>query len=407
MKKILTYGILLATMACLAFLGAKNHLTAKKFSKLNLPVLQINTENHKLIKSKRDYRKAEYKLGDFSGKCKIRGHGNTTWETRELVKKPYLLKLNEDAPLCGMPSGKKWILLANGADKTMLRNSYAEHLYTDIWNRGLWHPESRFVNLVLNEKYVGMYQLVEKIEMEDDRLGKYCGPDSFLACSNSRMDKDYNFRTKRGYAFSIRSPKKDETIYKAWHHQIQALEDIIFSGLDFTEDKLGKIIDLDSFVDWFLVNDFSQNHDSKFQASCFIYWNSNNHRFYMGPAWDFDLAFGNVSWHNAEKTYGHITLSRGWFQKLWENENFKKAVKKRYFETLPQLKDYREWIKNEFMEYQSSLKLNYRIWWSFGKKKWPHAPGWLKRRNYQAEFEYLVRWLDQRLEWYTAEMEKI
>ena len=83
------------------------NLSQEELAKLEYAV--IETSKGKKINSKTEYRKATFSLENFdsskntlTGECKIRGHGNTTWQTRELYKKPYLLKLNEPMELLGM-----------------------------------------------------------------------------------------------------------------------------------------------------------------------------------------------------------------------------------------------------------------------------------------------------------------
>ena len=239
-------------MSLFFIVSALNHITVEKCKKLNLPILYIVTENNRRISKKETYVSANYVLDEYYGKCKIRGHGNTTWVTRELYKKPYLLSLEKSAPLAGLGSGKKWILMANTADKSGFRNFYAENLAKNVWNNFKWTPSSRFITLIVNGKYIGLYGLTEKVEMENGRLADLCAPGSFLACVNSRLDKEHNFISKHDVKFSIRSPEAAQDVCVVWQNILQSFEDKIYSGLDWTDSELGKYLDLDSFVDWFL-----------------------------------------------------------------------------------------------------------------------------------------------------------
>lgn len=380
--------------------SALNHITVEKCKKLNLPILYIVTDNNRRISKKESYVGARYELEEFYGKCKIRGHGNTTWVTRELYKKPYLLSLDKPAPLAGLPSGKKWILMANTADKAVLRNFYAENLAKNVWNNFKWTPSSRFVTLIVNGKYSGLYELVEKVEMENGRLAEVCGVGSFLACVNSRMDKEYNFISDNGVKFSIRSPEAKKYVYVSWHKILQSFEDKIYSGLDWTDSELGKYLDLDSFVDWFLINDFSKNHDARFQASCFMYYNSVSQKLHMGPAWDFDLAFGNIAWDNCEETDGFWVCTNGWYEQLWKLEKFKKAVKKRWNERKQLLASSDEWLEEQSLFLKNAIDLNNTVYPAFGKRQWPHTKGWKNRKNHKMEIEYFSNWIKNRYAWY-------
>lgn len=290
--------------------------------------------------------------------------------------------------------------MANTADKSTLRNFYAENLAKNAWNNFMWTPSSRFITLIVNGKYSGLYELTEKVEMESDRLAEYCGQGSFLACVNSRMDKEYNFVSQKGFKFSIRSPEASRDDYISWHHILQSFEDKIYSGLGWSDSELGKYLDLDSFVDWFIINDFSKNHDARFQASCFMYYDTNSGKLFMGPAWDFDLAFGNISWDDCEKTDGFWVNTNGWYSRLWEMEAFRKAVKKRWNEKKSVILDSENWLSEQSLLLKNAIDLNNRVYPSFGKRQWPHAKGWKSRKNHKMEVEYFSNWIKNRYSWY-------
>lgn len=399
-RRRIIYGFMLFSMSLFFIASAVNHITVEKCKKLNLPILYIVTDNNRRISKKESYVGANYILDEFYGKCKIRGHGNTTWVTRELYKKPYLLNLDKPAPLAGLQSGKKWILMANTADKSLLRNFYAENLAKNVWNNFKWTPSSRFITLIVNGKYSGLYELTEKVEMENGWLAEVCGVGSFLACVNSRMDKEYNFISDNGVKFSIRSPEAKKYVYVSWHKILQSFEDKIYSGLDWTDSELGKYLDLDSFVDWFLINDFSKNHDARFQASCFMYYNSVSQKLHMGPAWDFDLAFGNIAWDNCEETDGFWVCTNSWYEQLWKLEKFRKSVKKRWNEKKQFLASSDEWLEQQSLLLKNAIDLNNRIYPAFGKRQWPHTKGWKDRKSHKMEIEYFSNWLKNRYAWY-------
>jgi hypothetical protein len=119
-----------------------------------LPVLAITTDDGLPITSKEIYKTARYRVTDESGtllvesSLEIRGRGNNTWE---FDKKPYKLKLTNSTALLGMPANKHWVLLANYADRTMLRNEAAFHLGEQL---GLaWTPRNVQVEVTLNGEY--------------------------------------------------------------------------------------------------------------------------------------------------------------------------------------------------------------------------------------------------------------
>ncbi len=384
--------------------------------KLGLPVLYIETENGKKIKSKTEYRKASWSLESpdgsmLSGKCKIRGRGNTTWETRELYKKPYLLKLNNAESLLEMPKAEKWVLMANTADKTSLRNFYAEYLAKNIFTNQTWIPSSKFIILYINGRFEGLYGLTEKVEMIKGRLSPP-SEESFLAEVNSHQNKERNFRSDYGVPFSIRKEFKENSDYhyKKLQNTIQIIENTIFSE-NFAAPKTGwqKYLDKDTFVDWYLINEFTKNTDAAFQSSCYLYYDEKQEKLFMGPIWDFDISCGNVSWHNCDNPEGEYINSKAWYKRLFEDENFKKAVHNRFLEKSSELEKSFDWIQEQANKIYPAIKINDSVWKNIGHRQWPHAPGWKNRKTYQAEIDYMIDFLKKRRLWleneYTADSE--
>ncbi|MDO5774267.1 MAG: CotH kinase family protein [Spirochaetales bacterium] len=380
--------------------SSKNQITPEKCKEIGLPVMHIDTMAGKKINSKINYVIAMYEAEELSGSCKIRGHGNTTWQTRELYKRPYLLKLTKSAPLFGMEQSKKWILMANTADKTSLRNEYAYFLAKNVWNRMKWCPSAKFAAVFINGKFNGLYQVTEKIEYEKLALPK----GSFLATVNSRLNKEWNFRTSRGTKISIRMEEKSEAEYKQMEQIIQNAEDVIFSP-DFKSAEKGwqSVIDEDSFVDWYLINEFTKNHDAKFQASCYFYYDSQEKKIFMGPLWDMDISCGNISYDGCQDPEGFWVNKDQWYKRLFEDEYFADKVAERWNETKPELTASFEWIENESKNVKPFVMLNDSVWRNLGKRQWPHAPGWKNRKTYESEVDYMIGFLKKREQWMSNE----
>ena len=123
-----------------------------------------------MIDSKENYVQATMTIKE-KGKepsklsTRIRGRGNATWT---YPKKPYRLKLDEKSPLLGMNEHKDWVLLANYCDKSLLRTGISFKL-SELMGFA-WTPDSRFVELVLNDEYMGNYQLVEQIKRDKNKM---------------------------------------------------------------------------------------------------------------------------------------------------------------------------------------------------------------------------------------------
>ena len=458
-------------------MSSENRVTLEKCENLGFPILKIETEKGKEIKSKEKYVKADFSLeipensfllnearrqnqnfvsqnlknenqpvqnpaiqtenlhydersfaasfSAHSGKCKIRGHGNSTWKTTFTQKKPYLLKLEKSEPLLGMASAKKWILLADATDRSMLRNYYAEYLTHNVWNKMLWNPRSRFITLFVNGKYRGMYSLSEKVEVEKNRV-EFAG-EGFLAEIDSHGGRPYSFSVPSGFNFHIRSPKSTLENYEKWAERIRSLENLLFSDGWKENGGYQKYFDLDSFVDWYLLSEYSKNYDANFYNSVFMNYDYSTEKLYMGPAWDHDIGFGNTSkdsitqsgnsWNDgkdwgyfdfwkkednstaAKNHEGFLINQRGWYKRLFEDKDFAKAVKARWSETRAKLGESIVWLKAQGVILNEAAEMNDSVWHLLGSASWPRAPGYRERKTYRSEVEFLVDWCEKRIEW--------
>ena len=402
--------VLLASQFIIVWASSYSRVSAEDYEALGLPILYIETEAGKRISSRENYRNAQFVLKDGenqkSGSCKIRGRGNSTWETPDTNKKPYLLKLPEPDSLLGMRTAQKWVLFANAADKSFLRNEYAYYLASAIWNKCGWVPQEKAITLVVNGRYEGLYFLGEKISWENLHL-----PDrSFIACADSHTAEYWNCHLKTGMRIGLlRQPDEAENPYNRGEAYLQLVEDMLFSThFDNPISGYPKYLDVDSFVDWLLVNEFTKNHDSRFQGSCFMYYNDDTKKIHMGPIWDFDISCGNIHDAGCDKPDGYIVNTRDWYQKLWQDPAFINRVRSRWFETRSQTKASIELIQQWAKELAPAAELNNRAWKTFGHRQWPNAPGWKKRKTYQSEVDYMVgyltarfKWLDEQFSYYT------
>ena len=394
-----SHFLILIAMAVFSFLmflfSSKNRISSELCEQLGVKVMYIDTLAGKKISSKSDWVSSRYELGSFSGGCKVRGRGNTTWVTRELYKRPYLLKLDEEQPLLGGESARKWILMANTADKTSLRNRYARFLATQVWNKMRWTPDASFVALFLNGKFNGLYELTEKIEFERLDLAQ----DSFLAVVNTKLNKEYNFITAHGTKVSIRMDGKNTSEYERMRRTVQTAEDVLFSDGFAADGGWRSFFDEDSFVDWYLVNEFTKNHDAWFQSSCWFYFDSLTRKIFMGPVWDFDISCGNISWDGCDDPEGFFVNTDQWYKRLFEDETFRAKVRKRYAQTQNQLTASFDWIRREATSIKPLVELNDSVWHNIGHRQWPHAPGWRSRKTFESEVAYMIEFLEKRKVW--------
>lgn len=394
--------------------------------KLGLPVLSVETDKNKPIKRKDKFVKASFTAENFSGRCRIRGHGNSTWKTTFTQKKPYLLKLDESLPLFGMAPGQKWILMANSCDRSMLRNFYAEYLAHEVWNRMKWSPQSKFVTLFVNGKYLGLYGLTEKIDIAENRV-EFSG-EGFLAEIDSHNGRPYDFKSSAGLNFHIRQPETSAENYARYEKKILEAEKALYSPEWKSAEGYRKFFDLDSLVDWYLLAEFSKNYDAKFYNSVFMTFDFDAQKIFMGPPWDHDIAFGNTTkgattissgfsdeifpgrfaefFHrdknnSAAKDYDGFLINQSyWYYRLFCDEEFALMVRERYAETRKKLAESLDWISAQGKFLNDAAELNDSVWHILGSGIWPRAEGYRERKTYESEVNFLVQWCRNRMNFF-------
>ena len=248
-----------------------------------------------------DYVPGTVTLDGVAHTTEVRGRGNSSWGW---AKKPYKLKLEEDAALVGDVAHDEWVLLANYGDRSGLRTAAAFAIAAQT--RLAWTPKFRFVDVVLNGQSQGLYMLTEQVEEGGGRVD--LPDDGYLLEFNKRYlrDGEPGFRTKRGSAIAFKDP---DEVTKKQRRQVRGavsrFERVLY-GPDFADPELGyrKYVDVARLIDWYLVEELFANQDSNFQSSVNFSWIPGK-RFVFGPVWDFDLSAG-TKWKGS-------TAAEGWY----------------------------------------------------------------------------------------------
>ena len=370
-------------------------------SSTGLPVLRIDTENGTEIVSKEDYLNAHFKLVNNDDDAsvteldgQIKGRGNTTWGA---PKKPYRLKFNEKVGFLGEPKDKSWVLLANYYDKTMIRNATA--FYMGSISKLEYSPHFHFVDVVLNGRYQGTYQLGDKLKISKNRVN--VGDDGFLLEIDYRatdeVDSRYFNVSHIDKPVSIKDPdvEYDDENFNYIKDFMSEADAALFSD-DFTDPDNGwqQYMDMDSFVDWYLVNEIAKTYDSCFLSSCYMNLKRGG-KLKMGPLWDFDIAYGNT-FNYCDMPDGFWVKSVAWYDRLFKDPVFVARVKERFDYFYNHQSDIINFIDEHVQYLSRSVEENDIRWDIINSKIWP-------RENvigdYQDEIEFMKDWMKERFEW--------
>ena len=374
-----------------------------------LPIIYINTDGV-AIDSKEDYVKGVASIigGEnypdlVEAEMKIKGRGNSTWwQGGVWGKKPYQIKFDDKTKVLNIPKDKKWVLLAELSDKSLIRNKISREM-GDI-SRFDYVPKAEYVELFINDQHAGTYLIGQKVEESKNRVN--IGDKGYLIeiDQTNRIDEDDVYFTTDGWSkfpsnlFNIKEPSLElnSSEYNLIKNHIIDFEEALF-GDNFTDADLGyrAFIDLDSFIDWYLINEICKNQDAATYSS--IYFNYiPGEKIKMGPLWDFDLAYGNVDYSNATYPEGFHIKSNPWYKRMFEDPYFNSLVKDRflYYETnLDMLLNKIDLIE-KYLE--KSQQKNFEIWPILGQYVWPNP---VYYDTHHEEVEHLKDWIEQRMTW--------
>lgn len=291
--------------------------------KAGLPIVKIRTEDRCSIVSKEDWIPATMDLicdthsnWEFENVClSIRGRGNSSWYC---LKKPFALKFDSKTSVCGMPSQKRWVLLANYLDNSFMKNEMAFYLSRQLGME--YTVRGQFVNLVLNGNYVGMYWLGEQIRTDKNRVNIDDNKD-YLIEMDQYFDETWKFRTDlMQMPAQVKNDDKmtqDRLTYLK--ERLDAIEAVICNPNFPGNNTFTDMIDIDSFAKFFLVNQIMYNLEISNPKSFFLVFDGTSEILKAGPVWDFDWSSFSTD----------TIIDDGWeyFDKLNLNPIFRAKVK--------------------------------------------------------------------------------
>lgn len=323
-----------------------------------LPTVIVNTKDKQDIISKEDWMKKtelsitgaenedwNIELSDVS----IKGRGNSTWGQ---PKKPYAIKLDKKKNLLGMPAHKRWVLIANYLDNSFLRNEMAFYLSEQFELD--YTVQGKFVDLILNGEYKGLYWLGEAIKVDENRINindgnKRISDDEdkdYLIEMDVYFDEPVKFHSSiRNMPYMIKNDDymidDDGTLttggqarLNRLQEKITNIENLLYPDYSQTmnvndcsapDENYSDIIDIDSWAKFYLVNEIMSNGELGHPKSCyFTYENATTSEehdsFKAGPVWDFDWASLYVS--NSCSLKGTI-----YYNALFKSPSFKQRLK--------------------------------------------------------------------------------
>lgn len=393
----------------------------------------------------------------------VKDRGNSTKWT---PKVPYSLKFTSKTKVLGMPKSKRWVLMANYFDRSLIRTQFAGFLGNNIFN-SYWNASFKPVNVYINGMFMGTYDLGECNKVEKNRvnvqsLEDYADKASDYKDVNGDGCIDINdagfmveidsacewaerlhfYSSQYTIPFTLKDPdfgdttkysdEECENYIKYAASKINAFEDMLVKK-DFSS-KYADYIDATSFADWYIINEFGKNSDANFQKSVPVTYNAATGKLYMGPNWDFDLGFGNFNhgydligggYNTVDNPTGwyiwggkkgcdenaHYVEANGpyvqswWINRLMESSSFKKIVKDRWKSKRTMFKNA---INKEIVEYANRIAdyipQNEARLPRLGQYEWNGPSGYSDRTEYGDEVYYMYNWCMERFNWMDSQI---
>ncbi len=373
--------------------------------------VNIVTTNNADIVSKEDYTgcsveiRSENEKWNFSGTGSVRGRGNSTWLW--YPKKPYRIKLDEKASILGLGENKDWVLLADYRDPTHLMNAFVFTIGQKLEMPFTNHI--RYVEVTVNDEYVGLYSLTEQVEEGKSRVA---------------IDED------NGYLLSLDAddgpelaPEESDNFWSSVYHmpvcvknpdidsndqldQIKAefasLETAI-KNADYSEVE--QLLDIPSFIDFMLIQELVYNVEVAAPRSMYLHKDVNG-KWTMGPLWDFDAGY-DFDWgtmttgHNFFMDHRELVLGTsplnhtggyvvpGFFTDLFRSQQFVSEYKTR-------------WLAIEDQIMSDYWPATYAYAEAFSEAMARDAARWPINKNNETEILRMKQWLATRVNYLSS-----
>ena len=337
----------------------------------------------------------------LTGTVEIKGRGNSTW--REYAKKPYQIKFSKKTSVLGMPAAKKWILLANASDDSMIRTRL---VYDAAEQMDFpFVTEYQYVDLWIDGQYLGVYLLGEKAEIGKGRLNLQDPAGTMFELDNGfATDEDHYFfegRLNSYFALKEIVEEDDGHIQQAMTNFQTAMTRLTTALTsqgweNLSLSQLNEMIDVDSLARYYLMNEYVLNGESFF-TSFFWYQDGASDVLHVGPLWDFDTCMGNK---NEKVTDYNASSTSVLMKKMLNIPAFYQRVQELYTRYKPVLTGMAGQVDGLRDEIGVSADLNYLRWSTLGAAN-PKPGGTPFAPTYDEALSRVRTWLTGRANAFT------
>lgn len=380
-------------------------------------------------------------FNNYNGTVGIEHRGSSS---QFFPKKPYGFETRTETgddlkvSLLGMPKESDWILNASYTDKTLMRDVLTYHLSNQM---GMYATRTKFVELVVDGDYKGVYILMEKIKRDANRVniaslkpadnsgdaltgGYILKVDKNTGSADAYWKSPYPANNLMEINIMLEYPKKEDITTEQFEYIKNHFTNFehTLNGPNFKDPTNGyaKYIDVNTFVDYFLLTELTYNIDA-YRLSVFFYKDrdSRDSKIKMGPAWDYDHSYGNANyckgWETNHWAYDFVRefcpqddkQTPTWWARLLQDREFCLKVRERW----KQLRQ-NQWTNSNITTFVNqnvallgeSQVRNFQRWPLLGEWIWPN---YYWGNTYQEEIDWFKNWTEQRLSWLDANIPRV
>ena len=434
--------LIILNIFSLFFLLMNNSFCQVNFTDSNLPIIVINTNGQTIL----DDPKIDCEMGiiwngegnrnyltdpfnDYDGFIGIEIRGSTS---QQYPKKSYGIETrdssgeNLNVNLLGLPKENDWVLYGAYPDKSLMRNEITYSIFSELQP---WSPRYVYCELVVNDEYLGVYTLIEKIKIDDDRIdieeleiddndgdeltgGYVIKIDKPTGSSSTPWISEYQDEVR----FLYHDPQYEELTFTQRNYiknYVSNFEDAVY-GTDFMDPILGyrPYINSSSFIDFMIMQELGRTVDG-YRSSSFMYKDrdSKGGKLSCGPMWDFNLSYGNADYcqafnitgwqYNFDDVCGFSFNNEppNWWPRLLEDPIYANELKCRWTElrsTILSTESINTWIDSIATYLDESQERNFVKWPILGDYvNWNFFVG----ETFEEEVDYLKWWFQTRSEY--------
>ena len=331
---------------------------------------------------------------DYTGKTEVKGRGNSTWG---YPKKPYRLKLNKKAEICGLGKAKNYVLLANHLDPTLMLNSVAFKI-----GRLLELPFTNHaipVDVVLNGIYKGSYLLTEQIEVKENRVD-LDENNSVMWELDSYWDDEPKFKsTAFNLPVMVKDPDLTTEQFEYWKKDFNAFT-TQFAKEPLEGNSYVDMIDIESVAKFLITFNLVHNMEINHPKSVFLH-KERNGKYVMGPIWDFDWAYDYEGTSNHFGRYNTPLFSSSmngvgtaFFQRFLQDSRVKTIYKRTWQD-----------FKNNKLDALLQYVDDYAVMLKPSVER--NSELWENTRSFDTKVKELKTWLRNRADYIDSEVSKL